>query len=68
MKRITSFVLTALLLAPLAPLHAAESAQTSSPAERVTVLRWQPHDFAFKANAKVANPFMIACSAEMRST
>jgi hypothetical protein len=33
---------------------------------RVTVPRWQPHDFAFKANAKVANPFMVAFSAEVK--
>ncbi len=36
-------------------------------AGQVVVHRWQPHDFAFKADAKVANPFMVRFSAEARS-
>jgi hypothetical protein len=50
-------LLTALLLAPLATLHAGE---------RIPVPRWQPHDFSFKADAKVPNPFMVTFSAEAK--
>jgi len=50
-------ILTALLLAPLAALHAAE---------HVAALRWQPHDFAFKANPKTPNPFLVAFSVEAK--
>ena len=41
MNKLATFTLTALLLAPLTALHAAE---------HVAVPRWQPHDFVFKAN------------------
>ncbi len=56
MKRTLS-VLIALLLAPLAALHAAE---------RISVPRWQPHDFSFKADAHLPNPFMVSFNAEAK--
>ena len=49
MNKLSSLTLAALLLAPLAALHAAE---------HVAVPRWQPHDFAFHANSKTPNPFL----------
>ena len=37
----------------------------SAAAESVTVPRWQPRDFAFRSGDQVANPFMLAFTAEV---
>jgi hypothetical protein len=43
------------------------SAVTRLHADAVTVPRWEPHDFAFKADQKVANPFLVTFNAIVRS-
>ena len=53
----TSLLLFASLLAPLAALQAADP---------VTVPRWQPHTFAFKAATKGVNPFMVVFNVAMK--
>src|SRR5258706_14594169 len=39
---------------------------SASAAGRVTVPRWQPHEFVFKSNVNVTNPFNIDFAAEVK--
>ena len=45
----------------------AAGAETAGAARDLVVPRWQPHDFVFKADLGVANPFMTDFSAELKS-
>lgn len=55
---------------PLSPalLHACLTlvAALASAASAPNVPRWEPHDFSFKADAKVPNPFMVSLRAEVK--
>src|SRR5260370_29971463 len=39
---------------------------SANAAKRVAVPRWQPHDFVFKSDVKVANPFQVELTAEVK--
>ena len=39
---------------------------SANAAKRVAVPRWQPHDFVFKSDVKVANPFKVEFTAEVK--
>src|SRR5216684_8898966 len=39
---------------------------SANAAKRVAVPRWQPHDFVFRSDVKVANPFKVAFTAEVK--
>jgi Protein of unknown function (DUF4038)/Domain of unknown function (DUF5060)/Putative collagen-binding domain of a collagenase len=41
---------------------------SANAAGRVAVRRWQPHDFVFKAKVKMANPFKVELTAEIRGS
>src|SRR5260370_42619097 len=39
---------------------------SANAAKRVAVTRWQPHDFVFKSDVKVANPLKVEFTAEVK--
>ena len=53
--------------AKVIPVSKCDESFAGEVAGRLAVPRWRPHDFAFKADAKAINPFMVAFAAEVKS-